>query len=158
MGRDRPLRLFPVLAAAAGIAGCAAVPTAEGPAAGAVSGAATGAPAAPAADPRALVASSGGPGAQAALNGTLVLEDGCLQVVALRGERWVPVFGATTRWNAARLSVDTVAGASYRVGETVRLPGGTIAPVSWVKPPPAGCPGDKFWHVAERFMPKPASR
>jgi hypothetical protein len=108
-------------------------------------------PASAPADPLALMASSGGPGAQAALVGKLILEDGCLYVVAARGERWIPVFGfPATRWNAAELRVET-AGASYRVGDTVRLGGGTIVPLEWAKPLPTGCRGNKYWRVAERF-------
>lgn len=146
MVRDRPLRLLPVIAAV-GVASCA-TPAAE-PAQGSMSAAA---PASNNADPLALMASSGGPGAQAALIGTLILEDGCLYVVAARGERWIPVFGFPgARWNAAERRVETAAGSSYRVGDTVRLGGGTVVPLEWARPLPAGCRGDKYWRVATPF-------
>ncbi|HLL30516.1 MAG TPA: hypothetical protein VK403_05930 [Allosphingosinicella sp.] len=113
-------------------------------------------PASAPADPLALMASSGGPGAQAALIGTLVLEDGCLYVVAARGERWIPVFGFPgTRWNAAELRVETAAGSSYRVGDTVRFAGGTIVPLEWAKPLPPSCRGNKYWRVAQPFISQP---
>jgi hypothetical protein len=147
MARDRLLRL-PALLAAVGLASCA-TPAAE-PADGPVKAAA---PASAPADPLALMASSGGPGAQALLVGTLVLEDGCLYVEAARGERWIPVFGFPgTRWDAAGLTVEMADGSSYRVGDAVRLGGGTIVPRRWARPLPAGCRGDKYWRVSEPFV------
>jgi hypothetical protein len=154
MVRDRSLRLLPLLAGV-GVASCAApvVEPAKPPVNGATPAAA---PAAAPADPLALIASSGGPGAQAALIGKLVLEDGCLYVVAAGGERWIPVFGfPATRWNAAELRVEIAGGSSYRVGDTVRLGGGTIVPLEWARPLPVGSRGDKYWRVAEPFISQP---
>jgi hypothetical protein len=94
-------------------------------------------------------------GRQASLGGRLTLDQGCLYLVRREnGERWIPVFRSpNTRWNAASRTVETNWGGSFRVGEFIRLGGGTASPQTWSKPPPAGCTGDRYWLVTEQVMP-----
>lgn len=60
-----------------------------------------------------------------ALEGTLVLEDGCLYLQA--GERWLPVFPNDVNWDGPTQTLqDPPWEASVRVGEQVRLGGGSV--------------------------------
>ena len=111
---------------------------------------------APAEDPLVLYPSTGGMGHQAMLTGRLTLEGGCLYVAGPQGQRLIPVFRSPdTRWNAETRTVETVSGGRFRVGEVVRLPGGTASTLRWTKPPPPGCTGDLYWLVTEPLVVRP---
>ena len=113
---------------------------------------------APAEDPLVLYPTTGGMGHQALLSGRLLLEGGCLYVERTNGERLIPVFRSpNARWNAETLTVETVHGGSFRVGEVVWLSGGTAASLRWSKPPPPGCTGDLYWLVNDVLVRRPGA-
>ncbi|MGI5286130.1 hypothetical protein ACQEVF_22720 [Nonomuraea polychroma] len=90
-------------------------------------------------------------GDAALLEGTLVLDDGCLYADS-DGQRWLPVFPAEeTRWDAKAQTL-TLGGSSAVVGERSGFGGGE-ADATIIAFAPDGCDRSKVWLVTSLGLP-----